>query len=311
MMRDVVIVGGGLTGLAAAYELEQHNLPYTLIEVKNRLGGSIISERHNGFLIDGGAFAVERSADWSFLADLGLENALQPLTAKWAIFQDGTQSLVDALSAHLTGAKMLRMAVSSLGMAEDRFGVCLENGLMLDTRALIVTAPARYTDHMLFSLEPAIGQRLMGYHYDKVVRLSVGYHKDDFDLPPRIPTDMAFPVCNWTDHPSRVPPGHVLLQLGVRLPCAENLPADWINTVLEEARWPTNPVLAVGHYWPEADPLTCHDDDHAANMCAVDDLLPDGVALVGSDYGAFNLSERITQGRTAARQIANWLGSRN
>ena len=36
-------------------------------------------------------------------------------------------------------------------------------------------------------------------------------------------------------------------------------------------------------------------------------LLPGGVALVGSDYGAFSLSERIKQGRAAACRIAEWL----
>ena len=40
-MRDVVVIGGGLSGLAACYQLEKTNLRYTLIEVKRRVGGGI------------------------------------------------------------------------------------------------------------------------------------------------------------------------------------------------------------------------------------------------------------------------------
>ncbi len=48
-MANVVVIGGGLTGLAAAWELERQRIPYTLIEVKKRFGGSIITERRDGF----------------------------------------------------------------------------------------------------------------------------------------------------------------------------------------------------------------------------------------------------------------------
>lgn len=48
-MRDVVIIGGGLSGLAAAYELEKHNVDYTLIEVKRELGGSIRTLKKDDF----------------------------------------------------------------------------------------------------------------------------------------------------------------------------------------------------------------------------------------------------------------------
>ena len=35
-MRDVVVIGGGLSGLAACYELEKCGAAYTVIEVKRR-----------------------------------------------------------------------------------------------------------------------------------------------------------------------------------------------------------------------------------------------------------------------------------
>ena len=36
-MRDVVVIGGGLSGLAACYELERCGAAYTVIEVKAAL----------------------------------------------------------------------------------------------------------------------------------------------------------------------------------------------------------------------------------------------------------------------------------
>src|SRR5688572_31135402 len=100
-MRDVVIVGGGLSGLAAAVELENLKIPYTLIEVKGRLGGSIATLRRDGFVLDTGAFAFPRAADWSFLAEFGLEDALYSVNdyhlQRMVAFKDGTQSVIDAL----------------------------------------------------------------------------------------------------------------------------------------------------------------------------------------------------------------------
>ena len=55
-----VIIGGGITGLSAAYALEQAGLRYTLIERDTRLGGKI---RSDVFDHDGGRFVVEAGPD--------------------------------------------------------------------------------------------------------------------------------------------------------------------------------------------------------------------------------------------------------
>ncbi|MFN8450185.1 MAG: hypothetical protein U0521_16770 [Anaerolineae bacterium] len=70
---------------------------------------------------------------------------------------------------------MKRMAVSSVGLIEASLGICLENGLLLDARAVIVTAPARYAEHMLRTLAPDAALLLVDYRYDPVVRVSLGY----------------------------------------------------------------------------------------------------------------------------------------
>ena len=55
-MKRVVIVGGGITGLATAYALEKSREPcqVTLVEGSPRFGGNLVTVSHNGFTIDGG-----------------------------------------------------------------------------------------------------------------------------------------------------------------------------------------------------------------------------------------------------------------
>jgi oxygen-dependent protoporphyrinogen oxidase len=53
-LKEVVIVGGGITGLSAAYELEKRNINYLLVEKENRLGGVIKTERKGDFIFEGG-----------------------------------------------------------------------------------------------------------------------------------------------------------------------------------------------------------------------------------------------------------------
>ena len=52
----VLIIGGGITGLAAAYRLQQQapDAQITVIEKSERLGGKILTERVGGFVIEGG-----------------------------------------------------------------------------------------------------------------------------------------------------------------------------------------------------------------------------------------------------------------
>lgn len=53
-MSNVAIVGGGITGLVAAYELKRRGVPFTLFEASDRVGGVIQTIRDNGFLAEDG-----------------------------------------------------------------------------------------------------------------------------------------------------------------------------------------------------------------------------------------------------------------
>ena len=51
---SVAVIGGGISGLTAAYQLHQQGTPFVLLEKSDRLGGLIFTEQINGFTIDAG-----------------------------------------------------------------------------------------------------------------------------------------------------------------------------------------------------------------------------------------------------------------
>src|SRR5712671_3099757 len=80
----LVVVGGGITGLAAAHravELARERsteLELTLVEARDRLGGTIATERAGGFLLEGGpdSFLSEKPWALALCRRLGLEAQL-------------------------------------------------------------------------------------------------------------------------------------------------------------------------------------------------------------------------------------------
>jgi protoporphyrinogen/coproporphyrinogen III oxidase len=75
----VVVLGGGITGLAAAHRLLQvhdaalSGLRVTLVEADERLGGKIVTERIDGFVVEGGpdSFLAVKPRGIGLCAELG------------------------------------------------------------------------------------------------------------------------------------------------------------------------------------------------------------------------------------------------
>ena len=55
MLYDVIIIGAGVSGLAAAKKLIDENREVLVLEARNRLGGRICTDRSLGFPLDLGA----------------------------------------------------------------------------------------------------------------------------------------------------------------------------------------------------------------------------------------------------------------
>ena len=73
-MPEVIIVGGGISGLSAAYYLAQGGLASTIVESRSRLGGVIRTERVEGCTIEAGpdSFLSIKPAALDLIRELGL-----------------------------------------------------------------------------------------------------------------------------------------------------------------------------------------------------------------------------------------------
>ena len=107
---DVVVVGGGFSGLIAAYDLQQAGFKTILLEAKNRIGG-----RSNSVALKSGPGIVELGATWinrttqpsvyTLAQKFGLQTAEQ-YTTGLEVFQglDGQVSKVEDLGTRLQTA---------------------------------------------------------------------------------------------------------------------------------------------------------------------------------------------------------------
>ena len=77
---DVAIVGAGISGLAAAWELQQRGRAVRVFEADNRPGGVIQTERFDGWTLDTGpdAFLIQKPAILTLCDELGLRDRLMP-----------------------------------------------------------------------------------------------------------------------------------------------------------------------------------------------------------------------------------------
>lgn len=78
----IIILGGGISGLAAAFELARQEVPFVLLEAEGRAGGLILTEHAAGFTIDAGpdSLLAQKPAAIDLCRELGLGPQLIPTT---------------------------------------------------------------------------------------------------------------------------------------------------------------------------------------------------------------------------------------
>ncbi|MBI1912224.1 MAG: protoporphyrinogen oxidase [Deltaproteobacteria bacterium] len=123
-MKKVVIIGGGIAGLAAAYSLREHQTPDTpdfeiiLLEKNNRLGGNIRTEKTDGFLIEGGpdCFISEKPWAMELCKRIGLGDKILPTNegGKTYVLSGGKLHILPDGVILMVPTKMLPLATSTL-----------------------------------------------------------------------------------------------------------------------------------------------------------------------------------------------------
>ncbi|HVW77224.1 MAG TPA: protoporphyrinogen oxidase [Alloacidobacterium sp.] len=74
----IAIIGGGIAGVSAAYELTHRGVDFTLYEASGRLGGIVETIRRNGFVVECGPDSWVTEKPWArdLAIELGLEDEI-------------------------------------------------------------------------------------------------------------------------------------------------------------------------------------------------------------------------------------------
>jgi oxygen-dependent protoporphyrinogen oxidase len=75
-VRPVLIIGGGISGLSAAYYLRKRGIPPAILEKQARLGGVVSTEVVEGCVVEGGpdSFLAAKPAAMDLIRELGIES---------------------------------------------------------------------------------------------------------------------------------------------------------------------------------------------------------------------------------------------
>ncbi|MBV8673962.1 MAG: protoporphyrinogen oxidase, partial [Acidobacteriaceae bacterium] len=77
-MKRIAIVGGGVSGLAAAYQVAQNTAEFILFEASSHLGGIVETVHRDGFIIECGPDSWVTEKPWArqLAVELGLESEI-------------------------------------------------------------------------------------------------------------------------------------------------------------------------------------------------------------------------------------------
>jgi len=157
---DVVIVGGGIAGLAAAFFLRDEPVRVTVLEGSSRLGGKLSVSDVEGVAVDEGAEAllVTRPEGTALIAELGLDgDRVQPGTTSSAIWTRGALRALPRRQFMGVPSDMAELAAS---------GVLSSEGVARACQDLELPATARDGD---VSVARYVGARLGAEVVDRLV----------------------------------------------------------------------------------------------------------------------------------------------
>jgi len=216
----VVVVGAGIAGLAAAWELTRTGgIDVTLLESERRAGGVIVTELVKGFVVEGGpdgflagepelpelanelgigAHLVSQGARGTALWTgkalepieegraaqlLGIDASSAEVKAGFRSFANGMGEPVAALADRLAGALRFAQGVAGLVHAGSRWHVAITGGSAHDADGVVLALPAYSAGRLLEAVGVAGGRALGEVVYLPSITVSLAYRTDQMKKP--------------------------------------------------------------------------------------------------------------------------------
>lgn len=199
MIHDTIILGAGISGLAAAGVLHRAGREVAVLEKSRGLGGRAATRRWDGLPVDHGAqFFTARSADFRKQVDDWLSRgACREWTRGFHQYHDGEltapngdnhpryacpegmSSLGRALAAD-SGAHIERQAtVTAIRCNDAVWGLACEDGREFRARRLVVTPPPPQGEQLLTEAAPAAAELLRAISMDPCLAVAARFRRRD------------------------------------------------------------------------------------------------------------------------------------
>jgi protoporphyrinogen oxidase len=211
----VAVVGAGITGLAAAWELTGRGAEPVLLEGVRSPGGVIVTDRRDGFVVEGGPdgfLAAEPdlqqlarevgiadqvvdqlargSSVWTgrqleplpegrAAAMLGIEGVAQEdLHRGFRSFARGMAAIVEALATRLGPALQCGKVVAGIAPSRSGYRITLTDGSSLEAEGVILAVPAWVAARLLEGLGVPLAHVLDDVVYHPSLTVSLAYRRE-------------------------------------------------------------------------------------------------------------------------------------
>ena len=171
---SAAVIGAGLSGLTAAYRLQQGGFQVTVFEASDRAGGRVRTDEVDGYLLDTGATGLAESytAYFELAAEFGIRDDLVPASPYIGIYRDGRVHMLRLDKLVSTGLRLklispwskLRAARLGFDVARAKLAGRLDYADMRKAAPLDVESAKQYAAR-------ALNRELGEYLCEPVVRM--------------------------------------------------------------------------------------------------------------------------------------------
>ena len=207
----VAVVGAGLAGLSAAWELQQAGADAVVLDAGRRPGGMIVTERRDGFVVEGGpdGFLAAEPDIQDLARAVGIGDRLVDQVARgstlWTgrrleplaegkaaellgiqgvnvggfrTFAGGMVEVVEALVARLAPRLRTTQGLTAVAPAQRGWRLSFTGASSLDTEAVILAVPAWVAARLLAGLGVSAARTLDTVLYAPSITVSLAYRAD-------------------------------------------------------------------------------------------------------------------------------------